>query len=166
MFGFGARDERELLQAGYRYALSLTHHPYDAEDIVQTACLKLYSKKGRIKNKALLFKTIRNLFLDQQRRSKVIQFQALDDHQETAGGAALHPYSLSMRADLESLLGTLRPEERETLYLNMVEGYSAREIAKLSGQSRNTVLSLLHRGKQKLQDAVSGTSGQQQPGSE
>ena len=68
MFGYGANQEKELLQAGYRYALSLTHHPHDAEDFVQTACLKLYSKKGRMKSKALLFKTIRNLFFDQQRR--------------------------------------------------------------------------------------------------
>jgi RNA polymerase sigma-70 factor (ECF subfamily) len=154
MFGYGANQEKELLQAGYRYALSLTHHPHDAEDFVQTACLKLYSKKGRIKSKALLFKTIRNLFFDQQRRAKVIQFQALGDHQEIAAPSVLSPETCALAIDLESLLSRLRPEEREVLYLNTVEGYSAREIAKLSGQSRNTVLSLLHRGKQKLQNAA------------
>lgn len=159
MFKHGSGEEKDLLQAGYRYALSLTHHPQDAEDVVQTACLKLYSKKGRIKSKSLLFKTIRNLFFDQQRRGKLIQFQTLNEHQDIAAGSTLSHETLSIAADLESLLGALRPEEREALYLNMVEGYTAREIAKLNGQSRNTILSLLHRGKQKLQNAASGDSG-------
>jgi RNA polymerase sigma-70 factor (ECF subfamily) len=160
MFKHGSGEEKDLLQAGYRYALSLTHHQHDAEDVVQTACLKIYSRYGRIKNKPLLFKTIRNLFFDQQRRDKLIQFQVLDNHQEIAAGSTSSPETLSQTADLESLLGALRPEEREVLYLNAVEGYSAREIAKLSGQSRNTVLSLLHRGKQKLQNAASDNSDQ------
>ena len=34
-------DLHELVQAGYRYALALTHHHYDAEDLVQQAWLKL-----------------------------------------------------------------------------------------------------------------------------
>jgi len=37
MFGFGESDQRELLQAAFRYAFSLTHHQYDAEDLVQSA---------------------------------------------------------------------------------------------------------------------------------
>lgn len=151
-------EERELLQAGYRYALSLVHHQQDAEDIVQTACLKLYSKKGRIKNKALLFKTVRHLVFDQHRRQKTVQFQALEEHHTE--DSSLNPEMYAMRADIGVFLNMLRPEEREVLYLHIVEGYTAREIGKLSGQPRNTVLSLLHRGKQKIKDAISVHSGQ------
>ena len=32
-------DPHVLVQAGYRYALALTHHHYDAEDLVQQAWL-------------------------------------------------------------------------------------------------------------------------------
>jgi DNA-directed RNA polymerase specialized sigma24 family protein len=46
MFGFGESDQRELLQAAFRYAFSLTHHQYDAEDLVQSAWLKLLSMKS------------------------------------------------------------------------------------------------------------------------
>ena len=56
--------------------------------------------------------------------------------------------------DLDELLAFLRPEEREALYMNAVEGYSAREIAELTDRPRNTVLSLIHRGKKKFRDAI------------
>jgi DNA-directed RNA polymerase specialized sigma24 family protein len=64
MFGFGESDQRELLQAAFRYAFSLTHHQYDAEDLVQSAWLKLLSMKAKIPAKNLLFVTIRHLFFD------------------------------------------------------------------------------------------------------
>ncbi len=63
------------IQAGYRYALSLTHNNHNAEDIVQEACLKIYKKMGRIENKSLLFVTIRNLFIDRYRREQIIRFE-------------------------------------------------------------------------------------------
>lgn len=34
---------RELLQAGYRYALALTHHHYEAEDLVQEAWMRVFN---------------------------------------------------------------------------------------------------------------------------
>ncbi|MEM7394370.1 MAG: sigma-70 region 4 domain-containing protein [Verrucomicrobiota bacterium] len=58
----------------------------------------------------------------------------------------------SSRSDMEWLLEQLRPEEREALYLQTVEGYTAQEIARLTGKSRNTILSLIRRGKKKLMD--------------
>ena len=46
--------ERDLLDAGFRYALSLVHSEADAEDLVQEAWLRLYQKKDREVNKSLL----------------------------------------------------------------------------------------------------------------
>jgi len=51
---------------------------------------------------------------------------------------------------LKSALDTLRAEERQAIYLNYYEGYSASEIAKVNNMPRSTVLSMLQRGKQKL----------------
>jgi len=142
------------MQDGFRYALSLTHDEHDARDLVQTAFLKLYRKKGGVESKALLIATIRNQFIDQRRRSKLIVFtQEPERDREEAGTTTASPPGTAM--DLEELLSRLRPEEREALYLNMVEGYSAREIAELTGQPRNTVLSLMHRGKERLKQIAS-----------
>jgi DNA-directed RNA polymerase specialized sigma24 family protein len=37
---------RGHLQAGYRYALALTHHHYEAEDLVQEAWLRFWCRSG------------------------------------------------------------------------------------------------------------------------
>lgn len=147
-------NEQEWLQAGYRYALALTHHREDAEDLVQTACLKLYSRYGRLKQKALLFKTIRNLFCDQCRRANIVVFEALADEHLTVEVVDSGLELQDRAAELKDVLGVLRSQEREVLYLSLVEGYTAREIARLCGYPRNTVLSLLHRGKHKIQVAL------------
>jgi DNA-directed RNA polymerase specialized sigma24 family protein len=81
MFGFGESDQCELLQAAFRYAFSLTHHQYDAEDLVQSAWLKLLSMKAKIPAKNLPLVTIRHLFFDDLRRRKIVSFCALDEEE-------------------------------------------------------------------------------------
>ena len=51
--GRSTMTERELLQIGFRYALSLQPVREDAEDLVQEACCRLYRKSGKIVNKAI-----------------------------------------------------------------------------------------------------------------
>jgi RNA polymerase sigma-70 factor, ECF subfamily len=60
---------------------------------------------------------------------------------------------------LHEALGSLREDERETLFLAVVEGYTAEEIAQLSGRPRGTVLSMLFRAKGKLREKLSGKRG-------
>ncbi|MHC4996370.1 MAG: RNA polymerase sigma factor [Planctomycetota bacterium] len=142
--------ERDLLLAGYRYALSLTHHPHDAEDLVQQACLRVYRRKGGLMNKSYLFTTIRNLFFDQRRRDALATFEALPPGGLT--GQTQDPAArVEQDMDLETVLGALSSEERETLYLNCVEGFTTAEMVKLIGQPRGTILSRLSRCKKKLQ---------------
>ncbi len=147
-------DERDLLDAGFRYALSLRHVAHEAEDLVQEAWLRLYRKRGEVRDKRLLFKTIRNLFVDQYRRERLAVFEPLDGVTEVADGALLLDERVRA-ADLEGPLAGLRAEEREALFLHVVEGYTAREIASLTGRPRGTVLSLVHRAKRKLHAALS-----------
>lgn len=135
-----------LLQAGYRYALSLTHHPHDAEDLVQQAWMRLQHRYGQVENKAVLFKAVRNLFTDRYRRNAIVVFEPIEDRE-----FADKPIS-SAGNDLDTLLARLRSEEREALYLNAVEGYTAAEISELWGQPRGSILSLIHRAKKKLRD--------------
>ena len=55
---------------------------------------------------------------------------------------------------LAQSLGQLSMEEREALYLWAVEGYTAKEIAKIGSLSRNTVLSRIHRARAKLRSLL------------
>jgi RNA polymerase sigma-70 factor (ECF subfamily) len=140
---------RGLLQSGFRYAYSLTHQHHDAEDLVQEAWLKLCKAHGYVKDKPLLFVAIRHLFIDQYRRKNLVVLESLESVAEPATEDDLLQLTL-MADDIDNAMNQLRPEEREVIFLNIVEGYTAREIAKLAKLSRNTILSLLHRGKIKL----------------
>ncbi len=142
-------SDTELVQAGYRYALSIVRHHQDAEDLVQQAWMKLQRAYGGVDGTPVLFRTIRNLFYDQKRRSKIVQFEPLDSTPERGKSEAT---GVSM--DMELLMEKLRPEEREALYLNVVEGYTASEIANQTGSPRGTILSHIHRARQKLAKAL------------
>ena len=141
-------DDRELIQAGYRFALSLTQHPEEAEDIVQQSCFRVIAKKGRLHSRAYLFQTIRNLFFDLERRRKLVPFVRIDDI-----ASPRVETDLDLRLDLEMQLHELSHEEREVLYLNCVEGYTAAELAKLMDKPRSTILNILSRAKTRLAEA-------------
>lgn len=145
---------RDLLQHAYRYACSLTRSTHDAEDLVQEAWVKLMTSTGYVENKSLLFTTIRNLFIDQYRHNNLIVFDSLDETAEPVALDTPDPSYINSR-ELAQALGHLRHEENEALFLNIVMGYTAQEIAELTDRSRNTVLSLISRGKKKLAELLS-----------
>ncbi|MBI2566581.1 MAG: RNA polymerase sigma factor [Candidatus Schekmanbacteria bacterium] len=144
------QDMAELLQRGFRYALSLTHDESRAEDLLQDAWVAVLAAGGT-SSKGYLYAGIRSRFIDRYRRERLVVIESLD----AEVGAALQARApdeaiLADVASLERALGSLRAEEREALYLSAAEGYSAGEIAALTGRPRGTVLSLIHRGRQKL----------------
>jgi RNA polymerase sigma-70 factor (ECF subfamily) len=153
--------DAERLQKGYRYALALTHHAADAEDLVHEAWLNLSRRYGRVETNALLFTAVRNLFVDQCRRKKIVQFDSLDEA-EGPELPAISDREPGVQGDLDALLAALRPVEREALFFHYYEGRTAEEIAQMTGQPRGTVLSLLHRAIAKLRQAAVQTGGKSQ----
>jgi len=135
-----------LLQRGYRYALSLTHDASKAEDLLHDAVVSLLRKR-KLAEPAYLIATIRNRFVDLYRRERLIVMHPLDDREEEAADSNDSPIDAEF---LEQALGSLRPPEREAMYLSCVEDYTAQEIADLTGRPRGTVLSMIHRARHKL----------------
>lgn len=150
--------DAERLQKGYRYALALTHHPEDAEDLVHEAWLNLCRRYGKVESNAVLFTAVRNLFVDQCRRKKVVQFESLDEP-EAPDVPEVAESQPGVQGDLDALLAILRPVEREALFLHYYEGRTAEEIGQITKQPRGTVLSLLHRAIAKLREAAVQADG-------
>lgn len=146
-----------LLDSGYRYAFSLAHDSGEAEDLLQDACLSILGS-GASWERSYLFATIRNRFIDRYRRNRRILFLSLEHEEGATDGetADLNWESSDVleNRQLDRALASLRPEERETLYLAVVEGYTAEEIAELTSRPRGTILSLLHRTKAKLRSIL------------
>ena len=55
-------NERNLLQAGYRYAISLTHDKHSAEDLAQQAWFTIIKRYDKVENQAILYTAIKNHF--------------------------------------------------------------------------------------------------------
>ncbi|MEM7145242.1 MAG: sigma-70 family RNA polymerase sigma factor [Verrucomicrobiota bacterium] len=145
----GATPDEEILQSAYRFALSLCHDEHDAEDFVQQASLRLCRKYGRIKNQKLMFTTVRNLFYDRLRRDRIVNFESIEAESAPDIPDDAFDASISL-ADLRLALDQLDPVERELIYLNKVEGYSASEISKLTGEKRGTILWRLAEAMKKM----------------
>lgn len=154
-----ARDDLdERLQRGFRYAMALTHQAFQAEDLVQDACLRLLNRNKAIELPVLLI-TIRNRYIDLYRHAKRFPTNSLSSDSNVI---QLNPASITTREEdrfvdsdiLSKSLGRLSMEEREAIYFWAVEGYTANEIAKIVSLSRNTVLSRIHRARVKLRDML------------
>ncbi|MDQ8202490.1 RNA polymerase sigma factor [Pelagicoccus sp. SDUM812003] len=141
--------DSELIQQGRNYAYSFTRDMHDAEDLAQQAWMKLKIKYQQVKDRGLLFRAIRNLFIDSSRRAKIVRFEALESHDYSIGASE----SFGTSHDLDSVLSILTPVERQCVYLNYIEGYTAKEISARTGMPRGTVLSHTHRARKKLHAA-------------
>lgn len=141
----------DLLQRGFRFALALTHDEDRASDLLQDAWLAML-RRGAPRHVGYLFQTLRNRFLDQQRRRRLVAIEPLDDLPEHADElsfldeASLFPEVGTVSQALEDL----RPLEREALFLAAVEGHTVREIAELTSQPLGTVSSLIQRARRKV----------------
>lgn len=146
----GPDDLDELLQRAYRYALALTHDASSAEDLVQEACVSI-ARRGGPWQVGYLFSAVRSRFIDGCRRRGLVAFESI----EHADVAAAESVDALLDDTLERALAKLKPADRELLMLAVVEEYSTKEIADLTGRPLGTVLSSIHRAKLKLREWLS-----------
>jgi len=149
-------NDVDLLNAGYRYAWSLTANQQDAEDLVQDAWCRLFKRYNRRPEKSLLFTAIRNIYIDGYRHNTRFPRVTLEDYHLGNDGvdSDMHTSYAETEA-LQMQLNRLRDKEREVLFLSVVEGYTADEIASMTNSARGTVLSLLQRTRAKLRKWLS-----------
>jgi len=151
--GSGKPIDIEILNCGYRYALSLSSNKADAEDIVHDAWIRLDRRYNKAPEKTLLYTTIRNLYIDRYRRSKKIRFHEYEEHSYMP---EIDSFDGITSEEMSRFLHRIRDVEREALYLSVVEGYTADEISRMTSTARGTVLSLIHRAKIKLRTFMAG----------
>lgn len=144
---------QRALSCAFRYALALTHDHWLAEDLVSEACLATASSGARL-DEAYLMTAVRWRYIDHIRRSnreRVAQNGLMEDGRSSA---VPDRASGPRHSALDGALRSLRPEEREVLFLHVVSGLSVREIMRATDTPRGTILSLLQRGRQKLVDRL------------
>lgn len=145
--------DRDQLDELYRYALALTCQRQDAEDLLH-ACLAEYLDRPRghvDAPSAYLRKMLRSRFHDGLRRQQRILYESIDDAVLPIDPQPALESVVVDAATLARIWRELSPAEREVMYLWAVDGLSATEIALQLGQPRGSVLSRMHRVRQRLQ---------------
>jgi RNA polymerase sigma-70 factor (ECF subfamily) len=151
---------------GLRYAGSLLHNGYDAEEVVQEAFCRLLVplRQGRVEADrggfcALYFKTLRNLSLDTLRQRKRRNHLPLDEVEEPRAAAAAEVVdggeaSLRMQQILREALQALPAEHVNVLLLRVHGGLSYDQIAAVQGCSRAQVRTWIYRTRRNLEQAL------------
>ncbi len=161
----------EHLDAVYRMAMTLSHHPDDAADLVQETYLKALRAADGFEERGggirpWLFKILHNVFYTRVSRAKrdpltVAEFHGLADD-DPGPGEPSPAWSLDVfdweHVDdrLKSAIENLSPEYRVVLLLWGVEGMKYRQIAEIEGIPIGTVMSRLFRARNILARELSG----------
>jgi RNA polymerase sigma-70 factor (ECF subfamily) len=164
------RSALSYLDSLYRTALRMTRNEKDAEDLVQEVYLKAFGASNTFEPgsnmRAWLFRIMSNTFLTEIRRRKdepkkmelgeALPF--IEDRRSEAGHSNLSEMGERLASlrdpDLLEAVEDLSEEYRMTLLLAVVEEFSYKDVAHITGVPIGTVMSRLHRAKKILRDKL------------
>lgn len=144
---------REYGDMVYRVALNACKNPADAEDILQTALLKLYQEKRPFEGREHIRRWLIRVAVNEARKlARSAWFRKtlpLEDY------AAALEFQAPEESELFLQVMALPSKYRVPLYLYYYEGYPAKEVAALCGLKESTVQTRLQRARQKLKQTLS-----------
>lgn len=131
-----------------------------ADDLVQDCLLRAWDRQHQWRAgsdlRAWLFTVLHNLYVNKLRRSQqgphFVPLQG-DAELSPAVSAVAHEVTLY---DLEKALAALSLDQRAILLLVTLEGLSYEQVAQVMGIPQGTVMSRLHRARQRLRALVTG----------
>jgi RNA polymerase sigma-70 factor (ECF subfamily) len=157
---FGFLDEIEPVRPKlHAYCLRLTGSIFDAEDLVQETLIRGFGAIGQgdvaggasplMNARAYLSRVASNLWIDAQRR------RGREPGPGDDTGASSPEATIITRAAGAALFDRAAPQERASVVLKDVFDFTLEEIAAILATSVGAVKSALHRGRNKLADALS-----------
>ena len=141
----------------YGYILTIVQHRHDADDILQTLCIRFFSNAELMAklttNAPYLYRAARNECLQLIRqRARAPQRTAMDFlNLLEAGDANSSPQREDARA-MNTLLAKLPDEQREVVMLRIYNDMTLEEIAEIAAASVSTVHKRYQTGMQKLRE--------------
>jgi RNA polymerase sigma-70 factor (ECF subfamily) len=174
-----ARFEREVVPLRdllYRHAFRMSHNHADAEDLVQETVMKAYTHFDSFRSgtnlNAWLLRILTNTYINgyRQKRRRPVQYSTEQVTEQslaaayarfTPGQRSAEDHVLDSLPDkaIEAAMQALPPQFREVVYYADVEGFRYQEIAAMMKTPRGTVMSRLHRGRQRLRVALTPDGG-------
>jgi len=154
-----------LYQDVYRYAFWLCRNKALAEDLVQETFLRAWRSLDSLQSdkaaKAWLFTILRreNARLYERYRPELVDIE----DQSIADMPSSEPDEIMDRELLYSAINNLESEYRDPLLLQVVGGFSGKEIAEMLDLNNNTVMTRLFRARSKLKQEFSPDANDNNP---
>lgn len=143
----------------FHVSYGILRNESDAEDAVQSAIIKAYSKKHTLKNpeyaKTWLIRILINECKQLRRKTRKELIGDDDDYQMLISDSFSHNPDNDLRMDVWEALGKLDNDHRLVLILKYVEGFNLNEIARMTGVMKGTVGSRLNRARNKMKELLS-----------
>lgn len=145
-----------LYQDVYRYAFWLTRNPTVAEDLVQETFLRAWRSFDSLQSegaaKAWLFTILRreNARMYERYRPELVDI----DDVSVAEANDMEPEQQRRQTELHQAILKLEKEYRDPLLLQVIGGFSGKEIAGILDLNNNTVMTRLFRARSKLKDML------------
>lgn len=140
----------------YNISLRMVGNAIEAEDVMQEAFLKAFTKidtyEGKVSFGAWLKKIVINRSLDQLKKRKV-KFEELNEKIPDEEPDSVHISEINMER-LKKAIQLLPDGYRVVLSLHLLEGYDHEEIAQILGISNVSSRSQFLRAKLKLRQMV------------
>lgn len=139
-----------------RFSISLTGSADIADDLVQAACERMlahqHSFDPETRFDAWTFRIIRNLWIDQIRRTRTAgRREDIADHEDSSGlSHAPDVFGRMELKDVATAIQGLSEEQREVLVLVCIEDLSYRDAADVLNLPMGTVMSRLARARRNL----------------
>ncbi|MGW0629162.1 sigma-70 family RNA polymerase sigma factor [Streptomyces sp. NPDC002758] len=161
----------------YSAALRMTRNPADAEDLVQETYAKAYAHFDQFQQgtnvRAWLDRILINAFLNNNRKARSeparSRIDEIEDWQQARAESHMPRGLRSAEAEVLDRLGdphvraalrALPTEQRVTIYLCDVEGFTYQETADFMGVTKNTVGSRVYRARHHLRQLLQDYAGE------
>ncbi|MCA9104646.1 MAG: RNA polymerase sigma factor [Pirellulaceae bacterium] len=140
----------------YRFALSLSRHTQDAEDLTQECFLRINRQTTPPEQPlAWCFRVVRNLWLDRCRQREVRGEDAGQDLGSLSGNERDPAVVASFNEELTRVwrhMMDLPDRQREVLYLRAIEQMSAAEVAETLQLSHANVKATLSLARKRMRE--------------
>ena len=137
-----------------RYTKKLAPSPQDAQDIVQNTFLKLWNQEfASIKTyvRQWLYTVARNEAFDcHRRKSKLVEL----DQEDVLGSIPSNLEKLFEVSEIFKLISALPVNQQELVVLKFQEGFSYKEISKITGHSVSNIGLLIHQAVTSLREMM------------
>lgn len=153
-------DVLNELPALRRYALSLTRHPVDAEDLVHDALVRAIERSATFRPdgnlRGWLLSILHNLHVDRRRSGASAAGRDREFAARMAESLPPNQFDTLRLAQVRRAFDLLPDQQREALHLVTIEGLSYDEAAAVLGVPSGTVMSRIARGREALRSWENG----------